>query len=270
MKKIISVLLTVAIIIGACCISASAASETSEAYNRLYRMIYDYYSPGYVSGSQPYYSDSSMGVVYQEVVKGEDVLNDPNSTDDDYTKAADDIQTALDNRCVRTEWAEETYKLCMEEPNDNWYSEEMWQDYMDKLADLRTALDGGNEYDVQEKYTIVCSKYMELCNSYGVLGDLDKNGYVGINDVTLLQMYLSGMATFNGNQIGLSAIDCKADEISITCVSKLQLHISCIGGELTTRGFDKGFDNKTTSIVCPRHPLVYPFTAKGIKRNIAG
>ena len=204
MKKVIAVLLTVAMLASVLCMNVSAA-ETSVTKEKL-QLLTEYYR-----GSSGIMGIPIVHYQYNYAWKAaEDVLGDENSTEADYQNALDVLKNdALNNVFVYFDYAEATYELALQEENyNNWYSEEDWTDFQNKLAQLKVVLDENKGNKVEESfeselanaYRALMGSYNKMTNAYTLKGDLNKDGEVNVLDVTLLQKYLAGTENLTGAQ----------------------------------------------------------------------
>lgn len=204
MKKVIAVLLTVAMLASVLCMNVSAA-ETSVTKEKL-QLLTEYYR-----GSSGIMGIPIVHYQYNYAWKAaEDVLGDENSTEADYQNALDVLKNdALNNVFVYYYYAEATYGLALKEENyNNWYSEEDWTDFQNKLAQLKVVLDENKGNKVEESfeselanaYRALMGSYNKMTNAYTLKGDLNKDGEVNVLDVTLLQKYLAGTENLTGAQ----------------------------------------------------------------------
>lgn len=199
MKKAIAVLLTVVILASSFCLNVSAA-ETSVTKEKL-QLLTEYYR-----GSSGIMGIPIVHYQYNYAWKAaEDVLKDENSTEADYQNALDMLKNdALNNVFVYFDYAEATYELALQEENyNNWYSEEDWTDFQNKLAQLKVVLDKSNgeeSLELANAYRALMGSYNKMTNAYTLKGDLNKDGEVNVLDVTLLQKYLAGTENLTGAQ----------------------------------------------------------------------
>lgn len=200
MKKVLSVLLTVAMLASALCINAYAA-ETSITKEKLFKLIDSYEWYGSLWGTP------SVQYQYLDVlITATDVYNDENSTEADYQEALDMLKNAnLNDMLVHYDYAEATYELASKEKNyNNWYSEEDWAEFQNKLSDLKAVLDASERRvespELTSAFRSLLDIYNKMTNEYTLKGDLNKDGEVNVSDVTLLQKYLVGSENLTGAQ----------------------------------------------------------------------
>lgn len=228
MKKLLSVLLSVLLLSCPLCINAFAA-ESSESKDKLAELIDCHEFTYSIRGSRPpYFTDEEYGAY----LKAKKVLDDRSSTEEDYAAAVDNLLYA-DLYCIYVipVVAQRTYENAVKEQNyNNWYPEDEWNDYQDKLADLKTALDKITDEDefseeLTSSFHAVLKIYNKMTNEYTLKGDLNKDGSVNISDVTLLQKYIAGSVNLTGAQKMLTGADWYED-LSIIDATRLQKYIS--------------------------------------------
>lgn len=136
-----------------------------------------------------------------------DVYVDDNLTDDEYKSAKDKMYLALNNFEIPFEFASYAYEKGLEEKNyNNWYSDEHWADFQDKLKKLGKALEtygtSGKSYDsnITVVYNDMVDAYNKMTNAYTIKGDINKDGKVNIQDVTEVQKYVVGIGHLTGAQ----------------------------------------------------------------------
>lgn len=263
MKKfriIISCLL--AIVMFAASIVPAFAEESNlkrQLEREIIKVFYEYY---HLIGAVQFYSEDSYVRLQMAYSNANNVLDDENSTDNDYLLAYNDLVNTEEKMYVAPKWAQEEYDLCIAETNeDHWYSEDVWNNYITELSAFKSALNSENEEIIDEYYFKLQSIYNDMCTNYTLIGDIDKSGEVDIKDVSLLQMYLAGRKTFTGGQIYVSSVNCYADNITIKCATDLQLYLAKFKEAPTTIGF-----GGINLIINPLHDLYG--NARRIKRNI--
>lgn len=194
MKKILAVILSISMLASVCCFNVSAAEETSEGKAKLTELkdINDWYYSWY--GRVRIYRIDEAYATYLEEIK---VLEDSSATDEDCLNAANSIVDAYLNKLyIQPIYAIQTYEAAVQKVNyNNWYSEEEWTDFQNKIADLKTAIDNlENDYEMSKELTdafhALLETYNRMTNKYTVKGDLNKDGVVDVSDVTLLQKSL--------------------------------------------------------------------------------
>ena len=217
MKKILAILLSATLLCSAFCINASAV-ETSIEKEKLYKLINSYEASWWGST-----------IIYGELVDdaradAQEVYNNENSTDYDYTLASTALLNVYLSSDIYPSFAQITYDNAVKEQNyNNWYTDEQWNDFQSKLADLKIALEDDSMFSkkITNKFHALLKTYNEMTNAYTVKGDLNKDGTVNVLDVTLLQKYLANSANFTGAQKMLAGAT-KYENPSITDVTTIQ------------------------------------------------
>lgn len=194
MKKILAIILSISMLASVCCFNVSAAEETSEGKAKLTELIeiHDWYYSWF--GNPRIYRIDEAYATYLEEIK---VLEDSSATDEEYLNAANSIVDAyLNNLYIQPIYAIQTYEIAVQKVNyNNWYSEEEWTDFQNKIVDLKTEIDNLPEnVDMPKELTnafhALLESYNRMTNKYKVKGDLNKDGVVNVSDVTLLQKSL--------------------------------------------------------------------------------
>lgn len=229
MKKIVSILLTAAMLLMSMCISVNAA-EKSENKIKLESLIesldYSYMLHGYANA----YARFDSAAAYKD---GKEVLNDPNSTDWDYEFAYKRIINAnVYGDDIWPSYAKRTYDKAIKEQNyNNWYSEADWADYQNKLADLKSAIDNlksDNDMDYTKELTLafqaLLKTYNRMTNEYKVMGDVDKDGDVTVKDATLVMKYLVQTENLTGAQKMLTGAE-YYDYLSVSDATRICKYI---------------------------------------------
>ena len=224
MKKLISVLLSFAMLIPAFCLTVSASEESTEK-DKLFELLDAYKWETATLGNPRIYMMTDT-----EYTNALNVYEDPNSTNEDYVLACDEFLNACLNFDVYREYAEATYEMALKEENyNNWYSDEEWENFQSKLEELGNVIDALDDStscsnDLTNAFHNLLKSYNDMTNSYTIKGDLNKDGIVNIADVTLLQKYLVGAEKFTGAQKMLTGAY-NYENLSITDATVLQKYI---------------------------------------------
>ncbi len=210
MKKFISVLLSVTLLLSLVCIGAYAA-DISEAEIKLAYLVKSHRAEYSLLGiPNPYINEA-----YSAYLSAEKVLEDSNSTNEDYENAINTLIDAdLNNVYIRPYYARLTYENAIKEQNyNNWYSENEWTDYQNKLNDLKAALEPiTNEWEesskeVTDAFHAVLEAYNKMTNQYTLTGDLNKDGSINVSDATLILKSIVGIDDLTGAQKMLTGSD---------------------------------------------------------------
>lgn len=223
MKKIISFILVVCMLVSAVCLGTSAATEDSVEKQKLdyLVMLYEYDISEWgnpctymMYGSEPYHNALR-------------VLEDENSTDYDYYYAKNLLFDQVLNKYIIPEYAQKTYEMAKKEKNyNNWYTEEQWSNFQSKLADLGEAIETHQDYSkkLTIAYQAMMKAYNEMTNAYTLKGDLDKSGEVNVMDATLLMKYLVELEDLTGAQKMLSGA-LNYEELTVKDATTIQKYI---------------------------------------------
>lgn len=133
---------------------------------------------------------------------------------------------------INANYAEATYKNALKEQNyNNWYSEEQWNDFQDKLKKLGEALDyyhtNGDLIPcsrLTKAYKAMMTSYNKMTNAYKVKGDINRDGSFDIQDATLVQKYVAKTANLTGAQKMLTN-EKNYENITVVTATNLQKHI---------------------------------------------
>ena len=210
-KKISALLLAVLLIASTAVFSVSAVSQSySYIYNYALKVKMDISS----TGKKPYayyYYDHSYKLA-------EEILSLSEETESiELQNKYDELKDFYENPWISPSGAGYTCYYAVNEKNDNnWYSDEIWNTFVEKREKLFNALSVNNpnfelkEYGegiLDKDYTIKQQKYISECfyellevfNTMTcqniVLGDVNGDGVVNVLDVTLVQKYIVGEDT---------------------------------------------------------------------------
>lgn len=237
MKKLISIVLCVAMLCG----TMATAIFSANAYeltirDELDKVYYEYMSSfpdGQTVPPPPllFYSPSSYQRLMGPLKDAEKVLDNMNATDEELQQAYDNIMAV--EMYIDPKWAQESYGIALAEPFDSyWWTESLWTEFQAEIADLKTALDGGDEKTIDTAYKALNYTFNEACNSHKVYGDVNKDGRATIADATLIQKGLAGLEPYSGVQKFNSSIRYfDGYKESIYAVTHLQEELAGIIGD---------------------------------------
>ena len=152
---------------------------------------------------------------------------------DEYTVALKQVYDMYyDAPLVNIEYAEATYKNALKEENyNNWYTENEWNDFQEKLKNLGDAFDyyyaHKNEFpcnQLTKAFKEMMTSYNKMTNAYTVKGDVNGDGEVNIEDATLVQKYVAHIENLTGAQKMLTN-EKNYENITVTTATNLQKHI---------------------------------------------
>ena len=209
MKKLISILLVGILAVSSVAFSASAAeNENSEAEVEREKLgqLLDAYSilNSNIGEARMYFAVD--GGTYNDAyaLYNQEEL----ATAEEYKNMKDKLYDVSYNLHIDVAYAKDAYdNACKEQNYNNWYSDDEWNKFQSKLADLKTALEpyvsGTRDYDVlaiTNAYNELIAVYNKMTNAYTVKGDVNKDGVFDIKDVTLVQKYITHEVEFTGAQ----------------------------------------------------------------------
>ena len=277
-KKILAIILAAVLSVNLFCLSVSAATDDDASYKEFCKLFYLVQSQNGISAlgdGNPYgifQSDFDQIFDYAK-----NVLNDDSSTYDDYHKACEEIlDLVLNRQYINYEYAYATYQNALNEKNiDGWFTDEEWRVFQDEIVKLKAALDAieidendplkYNKIQDEEKLQALTDAFHALLRSYNtmtnrnaVIGDVNGNGKVDIDDVTLIQKYLAEMCDLNGAQRMRASIYANYftrrnyEKISVADVTQLQ----CFIAEFTDEIVSAEDQNYVFVSEMPTNPLV--------------
>jgi hypothetical protein len=199
MKKIISIILTLVIIMSATSVTAFAIDTDSYEYKlsklcgKIDLVINN------VGGVPPYYS---WGDLYRERLKAADLYNDSSITEDDFKEEYEKLSYIYNNMIIDPDYAKATYVLSLEEHNNNgWYDESDWNDFVEKREALRVSFKTEDYAVISDAFCALNDSFINMTSKYSLLFDVDKDGKVTIMDATYVQKALAGLTdNLNGAQ----------------------------------------------------------------------
>lgn len=235
MKKILALVLALILMMGLCTVAVSA-EDTSIEKQKLKRLLDCNESEffGWLGMPSVYYNSDAIG----QYNKALTTYNSSKSDDASYATATTLLLNAdLNKMYVVPAYAKATYEMALAEQNyNNWYTEEQWSEFTQKINDLKVAIDSlTSDTEQSSKLTkafhSLLKTYNEMTNAHTLVGDVNKDNQVNVMDVTLLQKYLVDMENLTGAQKMLSGSR-SYDDISIIDVTELQKHIAGLVAEM--------------------------------------
>ena len=269
-KKILATILAAVLSVNLFCFGVYAETQddmTKKEHTKLWLLLEANSNENYIGYGMPY--DVGLTSDYWDIfANAEDTLYDKNATYDDYHKACEEILDLKFNRqYINYDYAYATYQNALNEENINgWYTDEEWSDFQDKIIKLKAALDAigtdvtypwkdeGKRQALTDAFHSLLRSYNTMTNRNAVIGDVDGNGKLDINDVTLIQKYLAEMCDLNGAQKMRAAVYANRtyEKLRVSDVTKLQLYLT----ELIDRPIDSwSYDYVFVSEV-PLNPLI--------------
>lgn len=240
-KRIITIVLSALLIISLGFSTVSAV--VTNAKQNLSNALDSYHAYISIVG-RPFSTSEASNIRLNDAYNAaKEAFHSKTATDEEMQEKADNLLYALDNMYIDPKWAQETYALCIEEPNKNGiYSDELWQNFKSELEKLNEALISGDEKYINDEYYKVIDIYNKMCFSYSAIGDVDGNGVVNVADVTLIQKYLSGNETLCGVQLYAASVSCRCNEISVDSATSLQKHLSDDNYSINTDNVSNGYN----------------------------
>lgn len=230
MKKILSFFLAAALLSCGFCLRAGALDEeTMPEYMKVFYIRNAYLLPfGGLGSANPYSVGSECDDVYDGLKA---VLADSNVTADQCRAASIRALTFLnENQYIDYEYAKETYRNALKENNNSgWYTDTEWSEFEQKLATVKTALDGYDNTEPSKKaltdaFHAMLKAYNLMTNRGAKAGDINGDGNVNVKDVTLLQRGLAEDCELNGAQKLRAAVsgNRQSEALSINDATQIQ------------------------------------------------
>lgn len=207
-KKIVSIVLSAFLAVNCFSFSAFAADENNieNLRNQLYRLISQIdLAVMQVGDLKPYASFERAEKLCREC---KSIARDSNSSYEELSEAYNRLKDVSSYMYIDKCSACKAYILASKETNDNlWYDETDWNDFINKREALRVVLGSGRDSDdkfINDAYRDLYSSFVTMTSKYNKAGDLNKDGSVDVNDVTLLQKAVAGYVKLNSAQIMLA------------------------------------------------------------------
>lgn len=251
-KGISALLITVVLILSITIMPVSAVSDNEinvqECETYVQKMKYDFMSTGVKRPYAGYYYSHSNELA-DELITVASEYKSGKATADELQNKYDETKDFYENPWIRPDYAGYTCYIAVNEKNyNNWYYEGQWNTFVEKRENLVKSLSVNHpdfvpkEYGEgieEEEYTLEQQKYIskcfyELLEIYNemtcggiVLGDVNKDGFVNVADVTLIQKYIAGEAEFTDAQKLRARVNCDSYSVSIKDSTTVQ---KCIAG----------------------------------------
>ena len=143
--------------------------------------------------------DNAMDSAGELLIRDSDTVSDR-----EYQECIDNLTFAYENICIEVHYAKETYVLSLKEHNKNgFYDEDKWNDFSSKRDALRDSFKTDDEYVISDAYFALQDSFINMTSGYKP-GDVNNDGKVNIDDVTLVQKYLVDMEDLTQVQLALS------------------------------------------------------------------
>lgn len=248
-KKFSALLIAMALILSIRILPVSAVSDDEinvrECENYAERIIFDIVSTG---GRKPYAADfySKAGDLADELLDVAYKYEKGEVTAVELQNKYDETKEFYENPWISPYYAEQTCYVAVHEQNyNNWYTDEQWNIFIEKRDNLLNALrvidpdlepaKWGSVYDFN--YTVAQQKnvskcFYELLYIYNemtckdiILGDVNRDGVVSVEDTTLIQKYIVGEVNFTGAQELRAKVNVDSYSISIKDATLIQKYI---------------------------------------------
>lgn len=216
MKRVISFMLASLIMLFSVVLVSAETDIVTNANSltRQCRMFYaQYISGGSVPNQGPYYSDSSVAKMRQIIQENRALID---RAEDGEEIPGEMFQAGYDRM---VEVSKEMYihekelKLILEmnksqKNTDNYFDEEMWQEYQSAIVEAEKALESGDEVTIDEHYYKMLAQHNRLCIYNPVVGDVNGDGIFNVVDVTYFQKKLTeGADELNYSQRLVSSVE---------------------------------------------------------------
>lgn len=239
MKKLLSIVLVTALLVCAFCIPARAMDdETLKEYSKLVYLFQSIPSITLFGDGQPYYRISSE---YDAMYENAEKVRNPNLSAEDYRQASEEIIDYVKNKqIIKYDYAYRTYLNALEETNEaGWYDEALWNDFQASLVQLKAALDAidGDATtaeaapacrELTDAFHAVLRAYNLMTNTGAKAGDVNGDGYVTIDDATLVQLALAEFSELSGSQKMRASVykNREYEKVGIGDVTQMQRYIA--------------------------------------------
>lgn len=212
MKKILSLILTTLMLSNLFAISACASENDSELRSKILDKC-GILSLDFEPGDFNPYTDESLERAKKLSEDYSALACNINSTTEELQQAYDHLNDVGSYMYISDSYATATYILALEETNDNgWYNENDWNNFTQSREALRLALNKGNEKLINDTYRKLYDSFTVMTSRYCIASDLNKDGNVSINDVTLILRHNAEVIKLNSAQIMLA--QCYTDNIN--------------------------------------------------------
>lgn len=95
-----------------------------------------------------------------------------------------------------------------EQNNNGFYDEADWNDFSVKRDALKTSFKTNDEKTISDAYFALYDSFIAMTNKYTIAGDVNNDGVINIDDVTLIQKYVAGLTSFTNLQVELASCYC--------------------------------------------------------------
>lgn len=208
MKKIVSIVLALTIMCSITLVSAYA-TENTEAEKLEKELIYLQFKASEIFqnvGKRMPYTELTFVRLQNGIDYADEVLSlGSEATVEQYQDAIDVLEYAFNNPTVVDFFAEEAYVLSLKEHNENgFYYEDDWNDFSAKRDALRDSFKTKDEETISDAFFALHESFVNMTSKYTLLGDVNNDGKVNVDDATLVQKYLAGIENLTEMQKDLA------------------------------------------------------------------
>ncbi len=247
MKRIVSIVLVALMLFSVATMTAFASELAKEKFDELEKKIYliaeelnmyveGSYDPIDAGGFLQYTNETSSNLnsVLNEasafIVKNRYDVNDniiePIEEMDEYMAA---IDKAYGELVLVKEDLEFLVEFCQSEKNDDYYSDDVWNNFTLNLENAQAILTDESIVDtrVTDAFWELFESHNKLCLYNDVMGDVDKDGKVSIVDATYIQRYKAELTELNSSQkiVGWIKYNYYGD-MDITSATEIQRYLA--------------------------------------------
>lgn len=221
MRKIISLCLVFITFITCLCTNVSASDDSEIAREKLKKLLNylneNVYNPSpALYGNYSLYNDGGMTAAYKEA----DLLCvTENVSAEEYTSAYNNLVYKITHRSICPWYAEDTLLNAEKLENyNNWYSDDDWNEFQQKIATLRASFNGvpysrepddyykdlSKFYDqekITEAFLDLNDTYNRITNKDYLKGDVNGDGSIDVLDAEEIQKFVTDRTQFTGAQI---------------------------------------------------------------------
>lgn len=235
-KKLISIFLTL-ILISFSVITANAQiliidKDDLKSQCKIFRKKY---ITGYdVPNVGPYYAEESVSYMQQIINENYDLIeryeNGEDITSEMFQDGYDKMVEAEELMYMDDKELELLIDLNKSQKNlDNYFDDEMWEEYQNAIIEAEAALESGNLKAIDEHYYEMLYQHNKLCVYNLTVGDVNGDGTFDVNDVTYFQKKLAkNTDDLNYSQILVSLVGGNGSELNpnIANATSMQKYIA--------------------------------------------
>lgn len=213
-KKFLSILLAILLVV-ATTVTAFASNDGLQEeiiYSYQIEGLIDNYilhfinSDGIIPPGLPEWSASSRKNLESVCSYVEEKLKEDNLTQDELKSLKDMVESAADNMCIDS--SELKWMLDYMEKDYNstgYYDEETMSNIKEIYEKALSAYYSGDESQIHISYVNMRNELNKLCRYNQVQGDINLNGKLDIDDITLMQKDLACLTKLNSSQMFIAS-----------------------------------------------------------------